>query len=178
MQRKKKPTGQRRYYHGVVSSWAIKHFNFHKLAALWLARLINTHVRINGSNVAEGFSAFQRRSCVKLLTFWSVVIPFGAPSWRPWLQRHHNERDGVPNDQCPDCLLNCSGTDKKKHQSSVSMAFVRWIHRWPVNSRHKRLGSGKYFHLMSPSWVRVFYIQLNSDQRMWDIHTKYHKSDE
>ena len=31
----------------------------------------------------------------------------------------------------------CSGTDKKNHQSSTSLAFVRGIHRWPVNSLHK-----------------------------------------
>ena len=30
----------------------------------------------------------------------------------------------------------CSGISKK-HQSSVSLAFVRGIRRWPVNSRHK-----------------------------------------
>ena len=30
----------------------------------------------------------------------------------------------------------CSGVDKI-HQSSVSLAFVRGIHRWPVNSPHK-----------------------------------------
>ena len=30
-----------------------------------------------------------------------------------------------------------SGTDQRKHQSSVSLAFVRGIHRWPVNSPHK-----------------------------------------
>ena len=27
--------------------------------------------------------------------------------------------------------------DQRKHQSSVSLAFVRGIHRWPVNSPHK-----------------------------------------
>ena len=27
-----------------------------------------------------------------------------------------------------------SGADQRKHQSSVSLAFVRGIHRWPVNS--------------------------------------------
>ena len=32
----------------------------------------------------------------------------------------------------------CSGTDQRKHQSSVSLAFVRGIHRGPVNSPHKR----------------------------------------
>ena len=30
-----------------------------------------------------------------------------------------------------------SGTDQRKHQISVSLAFVRGIHRWPVNSPHK-----------------------------------------
>ena len=31
----------------------------------------------------------------------------------------------------------CSGADERKHQSSASLAFVRGIHRWPVNSPHK-----------------------------------------
>ena len=30
-----------------------------------------------------------------------------------------------------------SGTNQRKHQSSASLAFVRGIHRWPVNSRTK-----------------------------------------
>ena len=28
-----------------------------------------------------------------------------------------------------------SGADQRKHQSPVSLAFVRGIHRWPVNWR-------------------------------------------
>ena len=31
----------------------------------------------------------------------------------------------------------CSGADQRKHQSSVSLFFVRGIHRWLVNSPHK-----------------------------------------
>ena len=31
-----------------------------------------------------------------------------------------------------------SGADKRKHQSSASLAFVHGIHWWPVNSLHKR----------------------------------------
>ena len=31
----------------------------------------------------------------------------------------------------------CSGAVQRKHQSSASLAFVRGIHRWPVNSPHK-----------------------------------------
>ena len=30
-----------------------------------------------------------------------------------------------------------SGADERKHQSSASLAFVRGIHWWPVNSLHK-----------------------------------------
>ena len=30
----------------------------------------------------------------------------------------------------------CSGAYQRKHQMSASLAFVRGIHRWPVNSSH------------------------------------------
>ena len=38
-----------------------------------------------------------------------------------------------------------SGTDQRKHQSSASLAFVRGIHRWPVNSPHKSPFTRKMF---------------------------------
>ena len=37
------------------------------------------------------------------------------------------------------------GTDERKHQSSASLAFVRGIHRWPVNSPHKGPVTRKMF---------------------------------
>ena len=37
------------------------------------------------------------------------------------------------------------GVDQRKHQSSVSLAFVRGIHRWPVNSPHKGPVTRKMF---------------------------------
>ena len=36
-----------------------------------------------------------------------------------------------------------SGADQRKHQNSASLAFVRGIHRWPVNSPHKGPVKGK-----------------------------------
>ena len=39
----------------------------------------------------------------------------------------------------------CSGTDQRKHQSSTSLAFVRGIHRSPVNSPHKGPVTWKIF---------------------------------
>ena len=38
-----------------------------------------------------------------------------------------------------------SGADQRKHQSSASLAFVRRIHRWPVNSLHKGPVTRKMF---------------------------------
>ena len=38
-----------------------------------------------------------------------------------------------------------SGADQRKHQSSASLAFVRGIHRWPVNSTHKGPVTRKMF---------------------------------
>ena len=38
-----------------------------------------------------------------------------------------------------------SGADQRKHQSSVSLAFVRGIHRWPVNSPQKGPVTRKMF---------------------------------
>ena len=43
------------------------------------------------------------------------------------------------------CSIICSGTDQRKHQSSASLAFVRGIHRWPVDSRHKGPVTWKMF---------------------------------
>ena len=44
-----------------------------------------------------------------------------------------------------------SGADPRKHQSSASLAFVRGIHRWPVNSPHKGPVTRNIFHLMTSS---------------------------
>ena len=48
-----------------------------------------------------------------------------------------------------------SGADKQKHQTSASLAFVRGIHRWPVNSPHKGPETRKCLYLMTSchSWV-------------------------
>ena len=44
-----------------------------------------------------------------------------------------------------------SGANQRKHQSSASLAFVRRIHRWPVNSPHKGLVTRKMFYLITSS---------------------------
>ena len=61
-----------------------------------------------------------------------------------------------------------SGADQRKHQSSASLAFVRRIHRWPVNSPHKWPVTRKCFHLMTSSCL----IKLGFCQQQ----SKYHQT--
>ena len=46
----------------------------------------------------------------------------------------------------------CSGADQRKHQISASLAFVRGIHRWRVNSRIRSQQRRKSSHLMMSPW--------------------------
>ena len=77
-----------------------------------------------------------------------VTIMYSKHNVLPWnqLQGHHNEGDGVSNHRRPDCLLNCLLRRRSmKYQSSTSLAFLRGIHQWPVNSPHKGPVSRKMF---------------------------------
>ena len=76
-------------------------------------------------------------NCLYTMGNWGVSSTL---EWR------HNERHGVSNHQ-PHVY---SGAYQRKHQSSASLAFMRGIHRWPVNSSHKGPVTRK-FHLMTSS---------------------------
>ena len=65
-----------------------------------------------------------------------------------------------------------SGADQRKHQSSASLAFVRGIHRRPVNSPHKWPVTRKCFHLMKSSclideYYFLWTMALNLDFYIW-----------
>ena len=49
------------------------------------------------------------------------------------LRWRHNESDDVTGVSIV-CLAVCSSVDKRKHQSSASLAFVGGIYRWPADS--------------------------------------------
>ena len=54
------------------------------------------------------------------------------------LQWRYNGHDSVSNHQPHNCLLNhLFRRRQRNHQCFASLAFVRGIHRWPVNSPHK-----------------------------------------
>ena len=65
-----------------------------------------------------------------------------------------------------------SGADRRKHQSSASLAFVQGIHRRPVNSPHKCLVTQKMFPF-DDVIVRYMYIHGN-DRRLWGNTASVH----
>ena len=62
-----------------------------------------------------------------------------------------------------------SGADERKHQSSASLAFVRGIHRWPVNSTHKGPVTWKIFPFddVIMYMENLYCIHLNSSIVKW-----------
>ena len=57
-----------------------------------------------------------------------------------------------------------SGANHRKHQSSASLAFVRGIHRWPVNSPHKCPVTRKMFpfdNVIMTLHVAVYIVHLS-----------------
>ena len=72
------------------------------------------------------------------------------------LQWRHNGLDSVSNHLPHDFyLIVCSDADQRKHKSSASLAFVRGIHRWPVNPPHIWPVTRTCFHLMTSSWHHI-----------------------
>ena len=74
---------------------------------------------------------FRIYSWIRILTLNSLRLMGHYINSLPW---RHNDRNGVSNHQPHDFY---SGSDQRKLQSSASLAFVRGIHRCPVNSPHK-----------------------------------------
>ena len=78
------------------------------------------------------------------------------------LQWRHSERDSVSNTSLMSVHSSVySGADQRKYQSSASLAFVWGIHRWPVNSPHKRSVTRKMF-----TFDDVFMYILNWSMRL------------
>ena len=77
-------------------------------------------------------------SCILQITrMWLIPVNLS-------LQWRHNGRDGASIQPIAYSTV-YSGADQRKHQSSASLAFVRGIHRWPVNSPHNGPVTRKMF---------------------------------
>ena len=72
-----------------------------------------------------------------------------------------------------------SGTDQRKHQSSESLAFVRGIHRRPVNSPHKWPVTRKMFPFDDVIMCSSSIIEQYRSKASWSIHivTQFHDYD-
>ena len=76
-----------------------------------------------------------------------------------------------------------SGSDQRKHQSTASLAFVRGIHRWPVNSTHKGPVTRKMFPfddvIMTSPWNQrhicnlIYHMLTHKQLDDWDIRTQH-----
>ena len=138
-----------------VSHWSNKKFRYHMVCNGIIFVLIWKYRHIFGN--ARGKTYF--------LWFWTrhlgcfgVVYPGSLIS----LQWRHNDGDGVSNKSPASRLFTepfIQGVDQRKHQTSASLAFVRGIHRGPVNSPHKGPVTRKMFpfddvYMYSTFWIR------------------------
>ena len=99
--------------------------SFHAIKSIWKCRLQNVGHFVLSS--MEGL--YLNRISIRL------TMIFGKVSGLPvldWLWR-------LPDHYCGVVVYSTvySGPDQRKRQSTASLAFVRGIHRWPVNYPHK-----------------------------------------
>ena len=140
---------------------------FHSFIRQFILSSINSHVlsllQIHFScSVSTGLRCCRRWTWVRLIpptvsapeTYSSVISETRTTTPKviclinkDTLQWRYNERDGVSNHQPQQLFthLFIQGADKRKHQSSASLALMRRIHRWPVNSPHKGPVTRKMF---------------------------------
>ena len=108
----------------------------------------------------------------RLLTCIILLIPdillFVSPKWFCFHECGMSLYNDVimsamasQNHQSHDCLLRrYSGAAQRKHQSSASLAFVRGIRRWPMNSPHKGPVTRKMF-ITRDTYIpcRIFFLK-------------------
>ena len=76
---------------------------------------------------------------------WCPNIPRNFETTRPLQWRHYSPMASQITSLTIVYSIVYSGANQRKHQSSASLAFVRGIHRWPVNSSHKGPVTRKIF---------------------------------
>ena len=81
-------------------------------------------------------------SCIITKGIWMVSFTLIFKRSVDTLQYHYNDviKSAMASQISSLTIANStvySGADQRKHQSSTTLAFVRGIHRWPVNSPNK-----------------------------------------
>ena len=91
-------------------------------------------------------------SLFRLTTKNNTSKLYSADGWISLIQAHCHYSDVIMSTMAFQitsvslvCSTICWGADQRKHQSTTLLAFVRRIHRWPVNSPHKGPVTQKMF---------------------------------
>ena len=63
-----------------------------------------------------------------------------------------------------------SSTDDRKHQSPASLAFVRVIHRWPLNSPYKGPVTRKMFPFDGAIMIHCYQSNNETTLNIWTKH--------
>ena len=72
---------------------------------------------------------------IYIYIFMEIHLRSRMQYFRRILQWRQNKLDGVSNHRLPDCLLSRSFSHRSKETAKLHItAFLRGIHRWPVNS--------------------------------------------
>ena len=125
----------------IIQAWLIQHLMVTNPSGI----LHLFHVAWNNcynASCPRGIDDVNQNICPVVIWGWISIYCISGFS----LQWRHNEPDGVSNLQSHDRLLSCLLRRRsKKTSSSASLAFVRGIHWWPVNSPHKGPVTRKMF---------------------------------
>ena len=122
----------------------------------------------------------------KVVFFGSVACDENVFRVHCWLfeQGIYRRHGNIMQWQCPDVIMDamackitsvtivysavCSGVNQRKYQSPASLAFVRGIHRSPVNSLHKGPVTRKIF-----PFDDVIMKKLHDDVIKWKDFPRY-----
>ena len=99
-------------------------------------------------NATEKEYCHERHASETCFCCWHTIVLLivTSPVWKiPVALLHHHYNDDIIMSAMASQITSLtivysivySGADQRKHQSSASLAFVRGIHRWLVNSPHK-----------------------------------------
>ena len=141
------------------SNWSISpwpHWKFPGLFVIWL----KCENSLTFYKIPCLFSDLEKNNFSPTFSWPVWTLPYQPQTYSP-PSPTPTKLNLTPNAHCSDVIMSLmasqitsltivystvySGADHRKHQRSVSLAFVRGIHRWPVNSPHKGPVTRKMF---------------------------------
>ena len=116
-------------------------------------------IRVHWFRVNQ-FAVYHKTPCWNLQQHYSDVIMCAMASQIPSLTIVYS--------------IVYSGADQRRHQSSASLAFVRGIHRWPMNSPHRGPVTRKIFQFDDVIMECVYLPFSGSKWTIWCRCLSFH----